>query len=279
MILSVFDDYKTKRKNTIRLFLFMIVLWLLLTKIVFNLFLINSNIKITAHRGSKIFSPENTISSVIEAITLNSDYIEIDVQLTKDNKVILLHDRTFSRVGGIDVKPQDLTYEEICKINVGAYKSSIPFINAPLLEEVIDICKLSNSKLIIELKDYEKDNLPLEVVKILREKDYISNCYVQSFSLEMVMIVKEEEPSIKVGLLTYSPSLITYTSNSFLDFYSINYLSITPQIEKYLKSKNKEIFCYTPSSEFELAMALKTGATNIITNNVELAKIQILLNR
>lgn len=47
----------------------------------------------------------------------------------------------------------------------------------------------------------------------------------------------------------------------------------TPQIELYLKSKNKELFCYTPSSEPELAIALNTGANNIITNDVELAKL------
>lgn len=279
MLPDVFDDPKTSKKKIIRLMFFMIIFWYLLIKIVFNIFLINSNIKITAHRGSKFFSPENTIPSVVEAITLNADFIEIDVQLTKDNKVILLHDRTFGRVGGVDLKPQDLTYDEICNINVGAYKSNLVFVKAPLLEDVIDVCKLLNAKLLIELKYYEDDTLPSEVVRIIRENDYIDYCYVQSFSLKMIKQVKEEEPRIKVGLLTYSPSLITYSQNSFVDFFSIHYLSITPQIELYLKSKNKELFCYTPSSEPELAIALNTGAINIITNDVELAKLIILANK
>ena len=143
MIPSVFDDAKTNRKKIVRLLVFTIITWLVLSRIIFNLFLSFSDTKITAHRGSTIFSPENTLPSVVEAISFNVDFIEIDVQLTKDNKVILLHDKTFKRVGGVDKRPDELTYEEVKQIDVGSYKSGIVFVTAPLLEEVIDLCKLS----------------------------------------------------------------------------------------------------------------------------------------
>ncbi|MBR6253523.1 MAG: hypothetical protein IKR04_06790 [Clostridia bacterium] len=279
MIPSVFDDAKTNRKKIVRLLVFTIITWLVLSRIIFNLFLSFSDTKITAHRGSTIFSPENTLPSVVEAISFNVDFIEIDVQLTKDNKVILLHDETFKRVGGVDKRPDELTYEEVKQIDVGSYKSGIVFVTAPLLEEVIDLCKLSNTKLLIELKSYSKKGLSKEVVRIIKEKDYIDNCYVQSFDSQLIREVKAIEPRIKVGLLTYSPAIVTYANNLFVDFFSIYYLSITPRIELYLKDNNKELFCFTPSTKAEIHMAFNSGVDNVITNDVELARLLVLTKK
>ena len=109
---------KQNKKRRFRTLLFILIFLFVTYRGLFSILLISADIKITAHRGSTVLSPENSISSVVEALALNVDYIEVDAQLTKDGKVILLHDRTFKRTAGITSKPKDLTYEEMQNINV-----------------------------------------------------------------------------------------------------------------------------------------------------------------
>ncbi len=79
----------------------------------------NNKITVTGHRGAGGLAPENTLASIQLALDLGVDRIEIDVQQTKDNVVIVLHDRTLRRtttgIGYVKAK----TYEEILNIVLG----------------------------------------------------------------------------------------------------------------------------------------------------------------
>ncbi|MBQ9315138.1 MAG: hypothetical protein IJ220_09170 [Clostridia bacterium] len=267
---------KAKSRRLRRIVAFILITLFIIYRGTFSLLLMSSNIAVTAHRGSTTVAPENTVSSVLEAIALGADYIEIDVQLTKDGEVILLHDTNFKRVAGIMARPSELTYEEILDLNVGAYKTELEF-HAPLLREVLDVCLLSSTKLNIELKDYRRNaRLPYEVVRIIEEYDFLDRCVITSYSQDFLKTVKRLCPKIQVGLITNSSSLTTYIENRFVDFYSINYLSLSPSIVMYIHAKHKEVFCWTPSSRIAIETAIRAGADNIITNNVALAQLLIV---
>lgn len=276
---------KEKRKRNRKRIIGSVILLFCLYRIVFSLFLMSSNIRVTAHRGSTQLAPENTIASVLEAIALDVDFIEIDVQLSKDSQVFLLHDPSFKRVAKVDKRPRDLTYEEISQLNVGAYKAREDAIDlitfsAPLLEDVIKVCILSNVKLNVELKDNGYgEELAEKVVVIIQENDFVERCVVSSYSQRLLRRVKQLEPEIKVGLITNSNAVTTYMKNNFVDFYSVRYVSLSPSIVMYAHSRNKEIHCWTPSTKVAIQAAIHAGADNIITDNVELTKFLIVSNR
>lgn len=272
-------ENKKARKKRIKTFLFCFLVFTLLINCIFSYILTVSKTKITAHRGSSIFSPENTIASVIEAIALNVDYIEIDVQLSKDEKVILLHDSTFKRTAGVKISPWQLTYEEILALNVGNYKSD-PFVtSAPLLEEVLNICP-KDITLNIELKDYgHSQNLPQKVVSLIEEYDFVNNCVISSTSMSILRTVYNLNSQIKVGLITSSPLISSYYGNNFLDFYSISYTTLSPTLTAYLHSKGKEVYCWAPNSKIAISLAIHQGVDNIITDKVSLAKLLIVSNQ
>ena len=72
-----------------------------------------------AHRAGGLVAPENSLKAL--NLTYKSgiaQMIEVDVQLTKDNKVILLHDSTFERTLGINKRPEDMCYEDIIKYSM-----------------------------------------------------------------------------------------------------------------------------------------------------------------
>lgn len=269
-------DKKEKRKQRNKIVLFWGIVIFVVYRVVLSLLLISSNIEITAHRGSTNLAPENTMASVVEAIALNVDYIEIDVQLSKDEQVILLHDATFKRTAGIPLAPYMLTYEEIKELNVGNYKFDTLKFVAPLLEDVIKICKYS-CKLNIELKDYgHSQNLVAKVVELIEGNDFVDNCVITSKSTQLLKQVRNLNPNIKIGLITSSASLSTYVQNKFVDFYSINITALSPSITLYAHSNNKKIYCWTPNNKITIETAIHLGADNIITNNVSLTQILII---
>jgi len=246
-------------------------------RLIFSLILIASDISVTAHRGSTNFVPENTVASVLEAIALNADFAEIDVQLTKDGEVILLHDANFKRVAGHAARPSTLSYEEIQKFNVGAYMTDAIEFHAPLLKDVIEVCMLSSMKLNIELKDYGHNaSLPYKVASIIKEYDFEDRCVVSSYSAKFLKTMKILCPEVKVGLITNSTSLVTYVKNDFVDFFSVNYVSLSPSIVMYVHFRQKEVYCWTPSNRRTIEAAIRTGADNIITNNVALTQLLIV---
>lgn len=267
---------KQNKKRRFKTLLFTLIFLFVTYRGLFSILLIAADIKITAHRGSTVLSPENSISSVVEALALNVDYIEVDAQLTKDGKVILLHDRTFKRTAGVTSKPKDLTYEEMQNINIGYYKPSAFETPVPLLEDVIRLCRYSCG-LNIELKDYgNNDGLPAKVVQLLEDYDYIDGCYITSTSSKFLKEVRNLNPNIKIGLITSSTMLTTYINNSFVDFYSVNYLSLSPSITLYIRSSKKKIHAWTPSSKITVETAIRMGANNIITDDISTTKFTII---
>ena len=80
---------------------------------------IDKQTNITAHRGSSSKAPENSISSILQAIMDGADYTEIDVMTTKDNQVVLFHDPTLYKVNNSIVAIKDLNLEDVKKIDNG----------------------------------------------------------------------------------------------------------------------------------------------------------------
>ena len=154
-------------------------------------FLINN---IIAHRGvHDDKTPENSIISFKKAI--NKGYtIELDVHLTKDNKIVVFHDNNLKRLCGVNKIIEDLTYKEILNFCLKDSKLKIP-----LLEEVL---LLINGKVgvLIELKTIKFNGvLEEKLSKIL--DSYKGKFAVQSFNYKTVNWFKKNRPLYIRGLL------------------------------------------------------------------------------
>lgn len=267
---------KQNRKRRFKTLLFTLIFLFVTYRGIFSILLISSDIKITAHRGSTVLSPENSIASVIEALALNVDYVEVDVQLSKDGQIILLHDRTFKRTAGVNKRPKDLNYDEMQDINIGNYRAFKIEVSVPLLEDVLKLCRYTCA-LNIELKDYgNNEGLPAKVVKLIEDYDYVDGCCITSTSTRFLKEVRALNPEIKIGLITQSTMISTYINNNFVDFYSVNYMALSPSITLYARSNHKKLLAWTPNSKVAIETAINMGANNIITDNVYDAKFVII---
>lgn len=207
-----------------------------------------------AHRG--IFNnkdvPENSLKAFQKAIE-KGNIIELDVHLTKDNKVVVFHDDNLKRMTGVDGRLVDFTYPELQKLKLLNTDERIP-----TLEEVLE---LINGKVpvIIELKyDRKPGELETYLAKIL--DNYNGKFAVKSFHPLIIRWFKKNRPNYIRGLLvgkSYNNFLEKILSkNLFLalsnpDFISVDIKALDePKIQKLLKKyfslgwtvRNKEDF-------------------------------------
>lgn len=229
------------------------------------------NIQITAHRGSSIKAPENSLSAIKYAIKDKADYAEIDVQETKDGKIVLLHDKSIKRVTGVDKNIWEVDYEELKNLDAGSwYSDKFKEEKIPLLEDVIKVSK-NKIKLNIEIKTngHEK-NLVENVVKIIEKNNLVDKCVVTSITYNVLEQVEKINPQIKTGYIVYMS--VGYISELDVDFYSIESSRVTPKIINNIHDKNKQIHVWTVNLDEDIAKFNTLKVDNIITDYPEKAR-------
>src|SRR5690606_12553784 len=144
-----------------------------------------------AHRGATGYAPENTIASFDLAVDMKADYIEIDVQRSKDGKLVLIHDTTVDRTTDGTGKVGDLTFEQLRTLDAGSWKGK-QFTGEPIptFEEILDRYH-GKVGILIELKAPELyPGMEEQVAKALIErnlhKPQNEKIIIQSFNFESI---------------------------------------------------------------------------------------------
>ncbi len=266
--------YLKINKNTLetdKLVLSGVFLLLLIVMLVTNFF--RNNIEITAHRGASSVYPENTFSAFKEAKELGADWIELDVQQTKDKKLIIMHDANLLRVAGIDQNIWESNYDEISAVDVGAFFSG-KYINEkiPLLEDVIKYAKKEKIKLNIELKPTGNEvDLEKSVINLLKKYNYTKKCVIASFSYDVIKKVKELDKSITTTYISFE-AIDKIDDYKDADAFSIYSGVITKDLVDKIHKSQKKINAWTPDTKEEIKNMVDLKVDNIITDDVELAK-------
>jgi len=236
--------------------------------------------QITAHRGASSNYPENTMSAFKAAKELGANWIELDVSQTKDGKIVVIHDENLKRITGVDKNVWELTYDEIKELDTGViFDEKFKGEKIPLLEEVIKFAKENFIKLNIELKatGHEKD-FEKTVIDIIIDEKFENDCVVSSLSykdLENVKAYNDNIKTIYVMTLAYGNIL----SLDKADGFSIEATSVTKSLVKKIHNSGKEIFVWTINNEDSISKMLNLKVDNIITDDVELAKNTIYINK
>ncbi|HZI31523.1 MAG TPA: glycerophosphodiester phosphodiesterase family protein, partial [Candidatus Binatia bacterium] len=108
--------------------------------------------ELIAHRGASYDAPENTLAAVNLAWQQNADAVEVDVHLSKDRKLVVIHDDNTRRTGGVDDKVSEQTLSKLRSLDVGCWKGKQwTGEKVPLLEEVLAAIP-EGRRLFVELK-------------------------------------------------------------------------------------------------------------------------------
>jgi glycerophosphoryl diester phosphodiesterase len=155
--------------------------------------------EIVGHRGASFDAPENTLSSFKLGYEQKADGCELDIHLTKDGKVVVIHDYDTKRIGGVDKKVVDQTLAEIRELSAadfGKWKGQGLADKFPTLDEVLSLIP-PGKKLFIEIKVHE-EILP-ELGRILaRSKQTPEQLPIITFYYEVAKAAKAQFPNHEV---------------------------------------------------------------------------------
>jgi glycerophosphoryl diester phosphodiesterase len=149
---------------------------------------------VIAHRGNSSYAPENTLASFNATWQVDSDAVELDIHLTSDNQIVVIHDEDTQRTSGQKLIVAETTYAELSKLDVGSFKAAyFKDERVPLLKDAIATVQ-KNKKLFIEIK-CDKKIVPLlrEVIKQSGKKAQIT---IIAFDLETLAEAKKVMPDI-----------------------------------------------------------------------------------
>ena len=172
-----------------------------------NLFLQpRSHPLVIAHRGASAYAPENTLAAFRLAAEQGADAIELDVDLTRDGRIIVMHDATIDRTTDGRGRVQDLTWDEVRQADAGAWKSArFKGERVPLLSEVFEA--VGQQVLInVEIKGAALigSGLEAQVAAMLQQYDLSERVIISSFNPLALRRVKQMNPRLACGLL-YAP--------------------------------------------------------------------------
>ncbi len=108
--------------------------------------------KIWAHRGASGHAPENTLEAFELAVRQGADGVELDVQLTRDGELVVIHDEEVDRVSGVKGFVKDFTLAELKKLNVNRPCPKYENVRIPTLREVYELLRPSGLEINVELK-------------------------------------------------------------------------------------------------------------------------------
>ncbi|MBD2845049.1 glycerophosphodiester phosphodiesterase [Paenibacillus sp. IB182496] len=238
-----------------------------------SLIYVKWDVLVAAHRGDKLHAPENSMSAIQSAIDKGADAIEIDVQLSKDGVVVLNHDNTLSRVAGVPQRVDELTFEELQRLDIGQLFEEYAGERIPALAEVLPAVK-DQARLIIEIKPYGPgDELAGKVVELINAFEMADQCYIQSFDSQILREVRLRDPDIKVGQILFLAA--GDLSSLDVDFYTVEQVMLSERLIDRAHKNGREVWVWTVNTERNLREVLKYKIDGIITDYPERVKTMV----
>lgn len=151
-------------------------------------------IEIIAHRGASASAPENTLPAIRRAIDLGCDSVELDVQATRDGRLVLIHDPTLERTTTGRGRVGELTYAEIAAMDAGVkFSESFRGTRVPLLEEALDLAG-GRIKLYLDLKL----NDPAAAVAQVRQRGMSRVVQYRAVTLQSLERIRYLDPEAEI---------------------------------------------------------------------------------
>ena len=213
---------------------------------------------IIGHRGGE--GVENTLGAIKNSIDKKIDYVEIDIQRTKDNHYIVHHDKTFKRVAGINKSPTNMTLKEIKRISLRGNEK------IPTLEEVLKLSK-NKMNLFIELKGKTADKKMVDdVVKLVKKYKMEKQVVFISMRYTAIDYVKTKYKEFKTGFIYFL--FLGDMSKIKADYMLFSEDFVTKNhIDEIHKHKKKAIV-WTVNSLDSMKKYLDSSVDGIITDRV-----------
>lgn len=171
---------------------------------------------IIAHGGFAGHYPNNTLPAINAAIAVRVDYVEVDINLSKDGEVMVIHDETVDRTTNGEGQVRNLTVKQLKELDAGSwFEQKFAGTQIPTLEEILPLFENSQSRLCLEIKLHDDgqadEGIENRVVDLVKKHGLSDRIVMTSFSKDVLRRIKSLEPGIPTS---YDPSNQEYETCS-----------------------------------------------------------------
>jgi glycerophosphoryl diester phosphodiesterase len=230
------------------------------------------HIKIIAHRGASHLAPENTLASVKLAWQLGADAVEVDIHLTRDSRIVAIHDATTERTAGAILEIAATHSRRLRRLDVGSHKhAQFAGESIPFLEEILDTVPPGRS-LFIEVKCGLEILPPLN--EIITRSGRRSQVAIIGFDFDTMKAAKELMPDVPVHWLCdkrlwvpYGRSLARKARAGGLDGLNVHWSGLTRRFVRAVKQAGLKLYIWTVDDPACALRLQALGVDGITTNH------------
>ncbi|MGO2645963.1 MAG: glycerophosphoryl diester phosphodiesterase membrane domain-containing protein [Lactococcus cremoris] len=219
-----------------------------------------------SHRGvDEENGVQNTIPALEATAKAKPDYVEIDIQETKDHQFIVFHDPTLKDLAGIDSPPQKLTLAELTNtvVSENGKKALIPSF-----DDYLSAAEKINQKLLVEIKVSPLDSPKMVEnfskrygARLLKDK-----AMIHSLDYNALLIEQKINPKIKVSFILPFNLLFPQTKMSA---YTMEATTLTSSFVDKAQARHQMVFAWTVNDETDMREQMFNGVNGIITDNLD----------
>ncbi|MCY7929345.1 glycerophosphodiester phosphodiesterase [Bacillus inaquosorum] len=229
--------------------------------------------KIFAHRGASGQFPENTMLAFEKGIEAGADGIELDVQLTKDGRIVVIHDERLDRTTSLKGFVKDTAYDVIKTANAAANHNQMDNdIKVPLLEDVLSWAEKKNFLINIELKNsvIRYEGMEEKVLETVKRFDIEERIILSTFNHESLALCARLAPHIERAALT---SDVLYQADRYIISIpasgyhpKLNSPATADKVMKKMRNSSIKVRPYTVNRPEDMKHLIEAGADGIFTD-------------
>ncbi len=230
-----------------------------------------ADIKIWAHRGASGYAPENTLEAFSMAVDMGVDGIELDVQMTKDGYLVVVHDERIDRVSDGNGCVKDYTLQELKKFRFNKTHPEYENARVPTLREVYELLRGTDLCINVELKTglYSYEGIEERVLDLTRRMGMEGKVIYSSFNHYSIAKIKKLNSDVKVGIL-YSDGIYNVAdyakgigaSALHPAFYNLRYQGFMEAA----RAAGLNVHVWTVDTEEEAKTCVEMGVEAVISN-------------
>jgi glycerophosphoryl diester phosphodiesterase len=237
---------------------------------------IADRVEVIAHRAGYVRAPENSLSALRQAIAAKADWVEIDVQLTADGALVIVHDFDLLRVGGSPLRIASATLADIQQVDIGSpVGPEFAGERIPTLEEFLTAAH-GQVGVLIELKfppGSQVGPLTDAVLDTVRRLNAVPWCRVCSQSYAGIQRVRSQEPSIPIGFI--AGAALGDLTQLQVDFLMVEARMATPELCDRARRRKMGIFAWTIKDAGQIAPLVDRGITGLIADDPEMVQVKL----
>jgi glycerophosphoryl diester phosphodiesterase len=222
-----------------------------------------------AHRGASGYAPENTFAAFRRAIALGAGFIETDLQLSRDARLVAIHDATVNRTTNGQGAVHDMTLAELRRLDAGFwFGSEFAGERIPTIEEILEFANKHDVVFYLEMKPSGSWGGEHALISALRESREIARTVVISFDAAILAAVRKIEPTLMTGLLFegHIPNPLAKAIEIGARQLAVRGDLVTPRLLKEARGHDLQVVCWTVNHPGHMRLLVQAGVDGIISD-------------